>query len=136
MPPNYRKRRFSAPINKNDLKTSRNEQERNLKASSGTLRERFPQVRSLQIEVRMESPTGAILEESKRTLGLDESLNLNVPCQGGCSGGVFLLTDAVLAAIAANQEQRDGMGLCQMSSYRDPTMPCSTKFYYRVLIQY
>ena len=135
-PPARKRRRHTASTNKNELKTLRNEQEKNLKASSGTLRERFPQVRALQIQMRMESPAGAILEESDRHIGLDEPLVLNVPCQGGCSGGVFLLTDAVLATINAGQEERDGMGLCQTSSYRDPALPCNTKFYYRVLIQY
>jgi hypothetical protein len=136
MPTNYRKRRHPASINKNELKISRNESEKKLRASSGTLQERFPQVRSLSIQQRMESASGAVLEESERAIGLEDSLILNVPCQGGCSGGVFLLTDAVATAIAASQEQRDGMGLCQASSYRDPTLPCGTKFYYRFTIQY
>src|SRR5690242_16932476 len=123
MPPMYRKRRFAAPTNKNELKLFRNEQQKNLKVASGTLRERFPQVRALDLHFHMETPAGAVLEESDRSLGLDESLVLNVPCQGGCSGGVFLLTDAVLAAISAIQEERNGMGLCQMSSYQDPALP-------------
>jgi hypothetical protein len=136
MPPNYRKRRIAAHINKNELKISRNEAEKKSIESAGTLRNRFPQVQKLQISQRMESVSGAVLEETIKEVGLDESLILNVPCQGGCSGGVFLLTDAVIAAITSGQEQRDGMGLCQMSSYRDPTLPCSTKFYYRVILQY
>jgi len=136
MQPNYRKRRRMATTNKNELKISRNEMEKNLRASSGSLRSRFPQVRELQVSVRMESVAGAVLEESTRTIGLDDALDLNVHCQGGCSGGKFLLTDAVVAAIEAHKEEHDGMGLCQMSSFRDPSLPCSTKFYYRLNIRY
>lgn len=133
---NFRKRRHATPINKNDLKNSRNEGEKRMRAGSGTLRERFPQVRALTITYRMESTTGAVLEESNRTIKLDEPLVFNVACQGGCSGGEFLLTDAVAAAISAGQEQRDGMGICQSAGYRDPTLPCGTKFNYQVVVQY
>jgi hypothetical protein len=136
MPQNYRKRRHAASENKNELKISRNEDQRRRLASSGTLRERYPNVRSLAINMRMESVSGAVLDSSERTVGLDEPLDFNVPCQGGCSGGVFLLSDAIAAALSTGQEQRDGLGICQMSSYRDPTVPCSTKFYYRVTVDY
>lgn len=136
MQPNYRKRRLAPPVNKNELKTSRNESERQRIAASGTLRERFPQVQRLEITQRMESVAGAVLEESTRSIRLDDPLVFNVPCQGGCSGGTFPLTEAVLAALTSGQEQRDGMGICQVSSYRDPSLPCGTKFYYKVLAQY
>src|SRR4051794_12932215 len=108
--PNYRKRRIHAAVNKNDLKVSSQESERKQLASAGTLRSRFPQVRALRIEYRMEATTGAILDQADRAIGLDEPLLLNVPCPGGCSGGVFALADAINATLASDQENREGMG--------------------------
>jgi hypothetical protein len=131
---NYRKRRPKNTPDKNELKVSRNEAEKRSHESAGTLRERFPQVRAMRIEMRMEATTGAILEDSKRSIGLDESLWVDVPCLGGCSNGVFLLTEAIDAVLTSGQESREGMGLCQSGSFRDPSLPCSTKFYYRVVV--
>ncbi len=135
-PPQYRKRRITAHPNKNELKISRNESEERNRASAGTLRERFPNVRKLQLEMRMESPSGAVLEQTNRSIGLDEALLLDVPCQGGCTNGVFLLTEVIGMVLGSNQESREGMGLCQAGSYKDPTLPCSTKFYYRIAVEY
>ncbi len=136
MPPIYRKKRHAAAVNKNDLKTFRHEQEKNQRISSGTLRERFPQVDGMKLRIRMESSMGVVLQESERQISLDEPLILNVPCQGDCSGGAFLLTDAIVLAINAGQESREGMGICEMSSYRDPTLPCGAKFHYYVDIRF
>jgi hypothetical protein len=134
-PPIYRKRRITAKPNKNELKASRHEAEQRSRDSADTLRSRYPQVRSLSVQFRMESPSGAVLEESNRALGLDEAILLDVPCQGGCSGGVFKLTDAIVTALNAGQDSREGMGLCQASSYRDPTLPCGVKFLYKLTAQ-
>ena len=135
-PPKYRKRRMTVHPNKNELKISRNESEERNRASAGTLRERFPRVRKLQVDMRMESPSGAILEQTNRSIGLDEPLLLDVPCQGGCTNGVFLLTEVIGMVLNSSQESREGMGLCQAGSYKDSNLPCSTKFYYRVAVEY
>ena len=134
-PPKYRKRRPSNNPNKNELKASRNEAERHSRDAAGTFRERFPDLRSLHVAMRMESTAGVTLEESERSIPLDSAVMLDVPCPGGCSGGVFKLTEAIEMALNTGQDARDGMGLCQASSYRDPSLPCAVKFYYRVTIE-
>jgi hypothetical protein len=133
-PPNYRKRRPSAHPNKNELKISRSESAQRSKASAGTLRERHPEVRRLHVEMRMESTAGAILDQANRNIGMDEPLLLDVTCQGGCGNGVFLLSDVIGTVLSSGQESREGMGLCQAASYKDPNLPCGTKFYYRVVV--
>src|SRR4051812_30337611 len=110
--PNYRKRRPHAAVNKNELKVSAQESEKRNRASAGTLRSRFPQVSGLRIEYRLEATTGAILEQKDQAIGLDQPLLLDVPCPGGCSGGVFLLTDVIEATLTSGQETREGMGIC------------------------
>jgi len=135
-PPKYRRQRNKQGPNKNQLKVIRNEQEAQQKASAGTLRERFPQVRQVELDLRMETSNGAILEEVKRTIGPDETLLLDVPCQGGCGNGLFLLREAVENLLQTQQENRDGMAICQAVSYSDPKLPCGTKLYYRIRVSY
>ena len=79
---------------------------------------------------------GVTLEEIRRKIGPDETLLIDVPCQGACGNGVFLLKEAVEALLEAGQEHREGMGLCQGVSYIDPKLPCSTKLYYRIDVTY
>src|SRR4051812_21535968 len=115
----YKKRRHAPSPNKNELKISRTESAENSRVTAGTLRERFPRVRRLRLETRMETPSGAILDQADRWIAPDERLFLDVPCQGGCSNGLFLLTEVVSALLSSDSETRDGMGLCQAVSYQD-----------------
>ena len=133
----YRKKRRAAHgPSKNELRASRGEREERQKAQTGTLRQRYPQTRKLELSLRFESAVGATLEQIRREVGLDEPLLLNLDCPGGCGGGVFLLTEAVEALLQANSEIREGMALCQAASYSDPRNPCSTKLYYKISIGY
>jgi hypothetical protein len=135
-PPNYRKRRPPQGPSKNELKVSRNESQEAQKARAGTLRERFPNVHRLHLEYRMETDAGAVLEQSSRDIGPEEALLLDVECQGGCGNGKFLLTEAIESLLQAGMENKEGMGLCQASSYKDPKLPCGTKLYYHFTAQY
>jgi len=134
--PYFRKRNQGPRVNKNDLKVSRNENEEQQKARAGTLRERFARVRQLRVDLRMETSSGAILEQSKREIALDEPLLLDITCEGGCGNGLFLLKSAVEALLETGQELREGMGICQASSYQDPKVPCNTKLFYRIEARY
>jgi hypothetical protein len=135
-PPKYRKRRQAQGPNKNELKVSRGESQQKQKAQAGTLRERFPDAKRLHVEMRMEAAAGPVLDESVREIDFDDPLLFDVQCQGGCSNGVFLLTDVIAAVLSAHQDSREGMGICQASSFRDPSLPCGTKFYYRIVAEY
>ena len=135
-PPKYRKRRPNQGPNKNELKVSRSESQEAQKTRAGTLRERFPNVHRLHLDFRMETESGAILERMSRDLGPDESLLLDVICQGGCGNGRFLLTDAVEEFLQAQKENKEGMAICQASSYKDAKLPCGTKFYYSITAEY
>ncbi len=134
--PNYRKRRPQSNLNKNELKTSRNEAKERSRSAAGTLRERFPDVRKLNLSIRMESPTGVVLQESTKTIGLDEALIQDIVCEGGCTGGLFKLTEIIEGVLQAKQENREGMGICQGSSFRDPSLPCGIRFTYQLLVTY
>ena len=133
MPPFQKKRRRPGhQPNKNELKVSRRQVEEQERTQAGTLQERYPQVRTLQLEWRMETPWGAILENAKRRVELAEPLLFDAPCLGGCPDGLFPLKNAVERILQAAQETHEGMGICQSSSGRDPDAPCGTKLFYRV----
>jgi hypothetical protein len=137
--PAFQKKRRRHPghqANKNELKVSRRENEEHERTRAGTLHERFPSVAQLRLNVRMETTTGAILEETTRDLDPGEPLLLDRPCLGGCRDGVFPLKTAVENVVLAAKESHEGMGICQASSYRDPKLPCGTKLIYRVDVRY
>ena len=137
MPPFQKKRRRPGhQPNKNELKVSRRQVEEQERAQAGTLQERFPRVRRLSVEWRMETPWGAILENNKREVALTEPLLFDAPCLGGCPDGVFPLKNAVEKILQEAKELHEGMGICQSSNGRDPDQPCGTKLFYRVDAQY
>jgi hypothetical protein len=132
---NYRKRRVPHGPSKSELRSARNENAELDKTRTGTLHQRFPEVSRLQLDLRLETPMGAILEQRKRLVALEESLQLDVPCPGGCGGGHFLLTEAVEALLASAAETRAGMAICQAASYADPQVPCGTKLYFQIDVE-
>ena len=134
--PVHRKRRIIQGPTKNELKVSRAERAAIEKTRAGTLQDRFPQARRLQVQWRMETNSGAVLENVRREVRPDEAMLFDVSCQGGCGNGLFLLGQAVEALLQSNQESREGMVLCQGVSYNDPKQPCGTKLYFGVHAEY
>ena len=131
-PPKYRRRRPGQTLNKNELKVSRGAQEEQLRSRAGTLRQRFSYVQRLNVNLKMETASGAILNESTRAIGPDEVLTLDIACEGACGNGMFLLKDAVEDLLKTRRETREGLALCQARSYMDPALLCGTKLYYRL----
>lgn len=60
----------------------------------------------------------------------------DIPCQGGCGNGLFLLTKVIEDLLAARKERHEGMGLCQGTSYSDPKALCNTKLIYGIEVSY
>src|SRR5438309_521330 len=111
MPPFQKKRRRNPghQPNKNELKVSRRQNEEQARLRAGTLKELYPNVRQLQLEWRMETPWGAVLENTKRAIEQTEPLLLDATCLGGCADGVFQLKNAVERVLQAAQESHEGM---------------------------
>jgi hypothetical protein len=130
--PSYRKRRPNAGPNKNELKISRGEAVVRERERAGTLRQRFPDVQKLELGYRMLTAEDAVLEERKRVLGMDDPLQLDIACQGGCGNGLFLVTEAALALLASTREHHEGLGICQGTSYKDARLPCGTRLFYKL----
>ena len=134
MPP-YKKRRVSHGPSKNELRAARHSRADEERARSGTLRQWFPQVSRLQLDFRLESAVGIPLENISRNIGLDEPLELDILCPSTCNGS-FRLIPLLENTIQAAKEIHDGMGVCQVPSYMDPRIPCGSKLFYRLTIEY
>jgi hypothetical protein len=130
--PSYRKRRPNAGPNKNELKISRGEAVIRDRERAGTLRQRFPDVQKLDLKYRMLTPEDAVLEDSRKTWGLDDPLQLDIPCQGGCGNGVFLVTEAAIALLSSPRDHHEGLAVCQGTSYKDARLPCGTRLFYKL----
>ena len=136
MPPNYRKRRKPHGPSKNELRSARNERAQLEKENAGTLRQRFPRVDRLQMDLRLETPTGGVMDTSSRIVDPDEPLQLDILCPSTCGDGRFDLMDTVEKLLNASEETYEGLSICQTPSYADPRFPCGTKLYYHISIQY
>jgi hypothetical protein len=135
MPTNYRKRRIVHGPSKSALRSARNERAEIQKTRAGTLRQRFPHVTGLELNLRIETPTGTILDQISRHIGPDEPLQLNVPCPSTCAGGNFSLTEAMETLLLSSTETQEGLSICPMASYADSRLPCGMKLYYKISIQ-
>jgi hypothetical protein len=134
MPTNYRKRRVRHGPSKNELRAARNERAKLAETRADTLGQRFPEVGRLELNLRLESPSGTILDRISRTVGPDEPLQLDVPCPSTCGGGSFSLLEAVENGVTSSDGPHEGMSICQNASYADPRSPCGTKLYYQITI--
>ena len=136
MPTNYKKRRVPHGPSKNELRSARNEKSELQKTRATTLSQRFPQVSRLELDLRLESPTGTLLDHVLSTVDAEEPLKLDVACPSTCSSGRFSLMETVETVVNSSGQTHEGMSLCIASSYADSRIPCSTKLYYKIKVHY
>jgi hypothetical protein len=135
MSPVYRKRRRAHGPSKNELRSARNEKAQIQKDRAGTLRQRYPQVEGLSLDLRLEAPAGMTLDQIQRTIGLDDPLQFDLPCPSTCGSGRFSLTETIEQALTSTESVHEGLSICETPSYMDARVPCGTKLYYRISIK-
>lgn len=133
---NYRKRRKPNGPSKNELRAARHEKADLMRTHAGTLQQKFPNVAHLELNLRMEGASGVALGQEFRTIGLEEPLDLRIPCPSTCGNGQFNLLDALEESIASSKESDEGLRICQAVSYMNSQTACGTKLYYRFTIDY
>jgi hypothetical protein len=124
------RRRAKPGPSKNELKVRHEANREKMVEQSGTLTERYPQVKGFEISWLMKTPEGAVLGQGTRRVKPDEPLMFDVPCDGGCGNGLFLLTDAVHDFLGRGAEQHQGRGTCRAASYRNAAVPCGVELTY------
>jgi len=137
MPTNYRKRRTPHGPSKSELRAARNERAELQKTRTDTLGQRFPQVNRIDLDLRLEAAVGgATLDHTHRSLDANSPLDLGVACPTSCANGRFSLLETVTDLLNTSREKYQGMASCQMASYADFRVPCGTKLFYQITIQY
>jgi hypothetical protein len=132
---NYRKRRTPHGPSKNELRAARHKADI-ARAHAGTLRQRFPTISRLHLDIRIEGSSGRALGQDSRLVALDDPLNLLIPCPSTCGNGQFNLMPVLEESANLQRESHEGLGICQTASYMDSRAACGTKLYYRFTIEY
>jgi hypothetical protein len=132
---NYRKRRAPHGPSKNELRAARHKADI-ARASARTLRQQFPHISHLYLEIRLEGSTGLPLGRESRQIEIDDPLILEIPCPSTCGNGQFNLLAALEESVKASNETQEGLAICQTASYMDARTACGTKLYYRFTIEF
>ncbi len=128
------RRRAKPGPSKNELKVNQERSREKMLEQSGKLGDRYPQVQSLEISWQMKTPEGALLGQEKKLVKAGDPLLFDVPCEGGCGNGLFLLTDVVNDLLARGGEQHQGRGTCRAASYKNAAMPCGVELSYQIKV--
>ena len=109
----YRKRRIAPGPNKNEEKVRRSQEAETRARSAGLLRDRFPTVDRLALDLTVTAPQDGSTEHLKRDIGAENGCEFTVPCPGRCGRGVFDVTEMVTAAVEARNPQAQAGAVCQ-----------------------
>ena len=136
MAQNFKKRRRPHGPSKNELRAARNENADLARSREDTLRQKFPNVSRLKLDIRLEGPSGIPLGEESKGIVLEKAVGVVIPCPSTCGGGQMNLTEALEESIRESKVTGEGLEICQAASYMDSRTPCGTKLYYRFTIEY
>lgn len=121
-----RRRRGPSGPNKNEQKViRRNSGERDARSAT-TLKDRFPMLESISLQLTFLTPQQEIYEEQSRTIGPTDAVDFSAPCPGRCGGerGSFDLTKELLSAIESGRTQAQGRIVCQETMNISTVGPC------------
>jgi hypothetical protein len=118
--PFKKKRRQAAGPNKNEMKVMRGK----LTRSAGALKDVYPSVQSLTVELEFFTPQQHSLDRQTRLFHPSDLCNFLVPCPGRCGRGSFDLS-AKLKSVIENRETRsESRGVCAESLFDGSKEPC------------
>ena len=131
------KRRRSAGPNKNEQKVMRGRSAENQARFAALLKDRFPNVQRLTVELNFFTPQEELYEQQTRAFDAQSKCDLAVPCLGRCGGrGSFDLAAKVKSVVDARQERSDGHGVCREPLYAGATDVCGFKLHAKIQVEY
>jgi hypothetical protein len=138
MSPFHKKRRQPRPgPNKNQKKVMRGQEAGQLAHSAGLLRDQFPAVDQLAIQLEFITPQHDLFEKESRVFGPSDVCDLSVPCLGRCEGrGQFDLAGRIRSLVESRQTRADSSGICQQSPLAGSTTLCGFRLNCRIEIAY
>lgn len=124
-----RRRRPSGP-NKNQKKVMRGE------SHHGLLKERFPAVEHLSVELEFMTPRQELIDKEVRELGPDDPLDVTAPCPGRCGRGSFDVAAKVRSLVEARETQGEAAGVCREVLYPGSAEACEVRLRCRIRVDY
>ena len=109
----FRKRRTNAGPNKNEEKIRRSLEAESRARQAGLLRDRFPGVAGLTLNLTSTNPQSGLADSEVRAIAPDGVCELTVPCPGRCGRGTFDLGEMVKAAVEARNPSAEASAVCQ-----------------------
>ncbi|HOW27680.1 MAG TPA: hypothetical protein PK876_04160 [Elusimicrobiota bacterium] len=138
MQPVYKhKKRKAAGPNKNEKKVMREMEAERRIGMAGTLKERYPSVQRLTIQLNFISPQGHLLEQQTRHYGPADACDFSATCLGRCGGtGSFDLESKIKEVISTRRAASDNTGTCQEKLYPGSADCCGSRLQCKIEVSY
>jgi hypothetical protein len=121
MPQPFKKKRRAAPgPSKNEKKVMREK----LARAAGTLREVYPSVQSLTVDLEFFTPQHHSLERQTRSFSPSDLCDFVVRCPGRCGQGSFDLSAKLKSVIESRQTASESKGVCMEPLFDGSKEPC------------
>lgn len=114
----YKPKRRKAPgPSKNEIKVRRGMEADQMARSAGLLKDRFPFVQKLSIQLDFLTPQGHLMDQQTRVFNPPDACDFAVSCPGRCGRGSFDLAAKVRAVLESRQGRSDSSGTCAETLY-------------------
>ncbi len=125
----FKKKRRPAPgPSKNEEKVMRERMAR----SVGSLRERYPSVQRLTVELQFFTPQQHLLDSQTRAFSPADQCDFTVACPGRCGRGSFDLAAKIKSVIEGGETHSESKGVCMETLFDGSKDPCSIELRCRI----
>lgn len=125
----FKKKRRAAPgPNKNEEKVLREKRAH----SAGLLRDVYPTVQSITVELEFFTPQHHSLDRETRVFYPSTPCSFLVPCPGRCGNGFFDLSAKLKSVIESKQAFSESKGVCMNPLLDGSKEPCGFELHCRI----
>ncbi len=130
--PFKKKRRAPAGPNKNEQKVMREKMARSI----GPLRERYPSVQKLTVDLEFRTPQQHLMDNQTRVYTPGDQCDFTVPCPGRCGHGSFDLAGKIKSVIEGGETSSESRGTCMETLFDGSKEPCGFELRCRIRTVY
>ncbi|HRY30089.1 MAG TPA: hypothetical protein P5079_08660, partial [Elusimicrobiota bacterium] len=113
-----KRRRTHTGPNKNEKKVLRGQEADRLVRTAGLMKDRFPSVQRLTVQLDFVTPQQHLLDRQTRVFNPTDVCDFSVSCPGRCGGqGAFDLEAKIKSVIDSRQARAEGSGTCAETLY-------------------
>jgi len=133
----YKPKRRKAPgPSKNEMKVRRGMEADQMTRSAGVMKDRFPAVQKLSIQLDFLTPQGHLMDQQTRVFTPADACDFAVPCPGRCGRGSFDLAAKVRVVLESRQGRSDSSGTCAETLYPGSKEICGSQLRCRMEAAY